>query len=199
MGQIYLCFLWHMHQPFYKDLVSGEYKLPWTRLHALKDYYGMVRLLEDFPAVRHTFNLVPSMLLQLEEYASGAAIDPFLHCALKPAESLTSVERDFILRHFFQAYPQRMIYRYPRYGELFEAWQAQSSVDPSRRLFTAQDFRDLQVLSQIAWFDEEFLERDPEVRGLIAKGQEFNLEDQALMGKKQREILALVLPEYKRL
>ena len=36
-----LCFLWHMHQPFYKDLWSGEYKLPWTRLHALKDYAGM--------------------------------------------------------------------------------------------------------------------------------------------------------------
>ena len=43
MPQIYLCFLWHMHQPFYKDLVSGEYKLPWTRMHALKDYYGMVQ------------------------------------------------------------------------------------------------------------------------------------------------------------
>ena len=50
MPQIYLCFLWHMHQPFYKDLVSGEYKLPWTRMHALKDYYGMVRILEEFPA-----------------------------------------------------------------------------------------------------------------------------------------------------
>jgi hypothetical protein len=50
MPQIYLCFLWHMHQPFYKDLASGEYKLPWTRMHALKDYYGMVRILEEFPA-----------------------------------------------------------------------------------------------------------------------------------------------------
>ncbi len=48
--QIYLCFLWHMHQPFYKDLISGEYQLPWTRLHALKDYYGMVQILEEFPA-----------------------------------------------------------------------------------------------------------------------------------------------------
>ena len=47
---IWVCFLWHMHQPFYKDLISGEYKLPWTRMHALKDYYGMVRLLEEFPA-----------------------------------------------------------------------------------------------------------------------------------------------------
>ena len=56
-----------MHQPFYKDLVSGEYKLPWTRMHALKDYYGMVRVLEEFPQVRQTFNLVPSMMAQVAE------------------------------------------------------------------------------------------------------------------------------------
>ena len=52
-----------MHQPFYKDLISGEYRLPWTRLHALKDYYGMVKILEEFPAIHQTFNLVPSMIV----------------------------------------------------------------------------------------------------------------------------------------
>ena len=46
-GKLQLILLWHMHQPFYKDLVSGEYRLPWVRLHALKDYYGMVKLLEE--------------------------------------------------------------------------------------------------------------------------------------------------------
>ena len=71
MPQTYLCFLWHMHQPFYKDLISGEYKLPWTRMHALKDYYGMAQILEEFPAVSQTFNLVPSMMAQVAEYAAG--------------------------------------------------------------------------------------------------------------------------------
>jgi alpha-amylase/alpha-mannosidase (GH57 family) len=89
MSRIYIAFLWHMHQPFYKDLVTGEYKLPWTRLHALKDYYGMVRILEEFPKIRQTFNLVPSMMVQIEEYADGAARDPLLELALKPAEQLT--------------------------------------------------------------------------------------------------------------
>jgi alpha-amylase/alpha-mannosidase (GH57 family) len=89
MPRIYLCFLWHMHQPFYKDLISGQYRMPWTRLHALKDYYGMVRLLGEFPAVRQTFNLVPSLAVQIEEYAAGKASDPFLDCALKPAEQLS--------------------------------------------------------------------------------------------------------------
>ncbi len=90
-----VCFLWHMHQPFYKDLWSGEYKLPWTRLHALKDYAGMVEILADFPAIHQTFNLVPSMIAQIDEYASGKASDPFLDCALAPAEDLSEAQQQF--------------------------------------------------------------------------------------------------------
>src|SRR6476619_5389290 len=118
MSQIYLCFLWHMHQPFYKDLVTGQYNLPWTRLHALKDYYGMVKLLEEFPKVHQTFNLVPSMVVQVEEYAAGTAKDPFLQVTLKAAEDLTEAEQGFLLQNSFHADPTRLIYRYPRYGEL---------------------------------------------------------------------------------
>jgi alpha-amylase/alpha-mannosidase (GH57 family) len=199
MPRIYLCFLWHMHQPFYKDLISGEYRLPWTRMHALKDYYGMVKILEEFPQVRQTFNLVPSMMVQVEEYAAGKANDPFLAAALKPAEQLTNDEQAFILRNFFMANPGKMIYRYPRFGELHTAVQAQKALAGSRSALGAQDFRDLQVLSQVAWFDEEFLEHDPDVRGLVAKGRNFSLEDQALMGVKQREILDKVIPQYRKL
>jgi alpha-amylase/alpha-mannosidase (GH57 family) len=188
-----------MHQPFYKDLVSGEYRLPWTRMHALKDYYGMVRILEEFPQIRQTFNLVPSMMVQVEEYARGEAKDPFLAMALKPAESLTLEDQAFILRNFFMANPARMIYRYPRYGELFAAHEAQRAIQGGRGIFGPQEFRDLQVLSQLAWFDEEFQEHDPLVRALIAKERNYSLDDQALMGRKQREICARVIPEYKKL
>ncbi len=65
-----VAFLWHMHQPYYEDLVTREHILPWVRLHALKDYYGMVALLREFPDVRVTFNLVPSLLVQLEAFAA---------------------------------------------------------------------------------------------------------------------------------
>ena len=199
MPKINLCFLWHMHQPFYKDLVSGEYRLPWTRMHALKDYYGMVKILEEFPQIRQTFNLVPSMIVQVEEYASGEANDPFLKVALKPAESLSFDEQNFILRNFFMANPDRMIYRYPRYGELYKAFKAQTAVPNGKGPFGPQEFRDLQVLSQLAWFDEEFQDHDPEVKALVARGRCYSLEDQALMGRKQREICAAVIPEYRKL
>ena len=182
-----LCFLWHMHQPFYKDLLSGEYKLPWTRLHALKDYAGMVEILAEFPKIHQTFNLVPSMVCQIEEYASGKASDPFLDCALARAEDLTEAQRNFVLKYFFQANVEHLIHRYARYRELYE----------KRDRFSAQDLRDLQVLSQLVWFDEDLLARDRELQQLVRKGQNFSLDDQRVMGRKQVESLARVLPVYR--
>jgi alpha-amylase/alpha-mannosidase (GH57 family) len=197
MPQIHLCFVWHMHQPFYKDLVTGEYRLPWTRLHALKDYYGMVEILRDYPTVHQTFNLVPSMLVQIEEYAAGTAVDPLLECALRPAADLTEAESNFLLRYAFLFTP-RLIERFPRYAELYGVWHAAEKVAArARRLFSIQDLADLQVLSQLAWFDEEFRAKDPEVRALISKARNFLREDQVLMGRKQLEILRHVLPVYK--
>ena len=58
-----------------------QYRLPWVRLHALKDYYGMVKLLDEFPGLHQTFNLVPSLITQLQEYVNGTAQDPFLQVA----------------------------------------------------------------------------------------------------------------------
>ncbi len=89
MPVLRLIFLWHQHQPFYKDLVTGQYRLPWVRLHALKDYYGMVKLLDEFPNIHQNFNLVPSLITQIQDYVAGTAQDPFLNVAAKPANDLT--------------------------------------------------------------------------------------------------------------
>jgi len=83
-----LALLWHMHQPFYEDLATGEHILPWVRLHALKDYWGMVALLDEFPDVRVTFNLVPSLLVQIQAFAEDRASDRHLVVGLKPAAAL---------------------------------------------------------------------------------------------------------------
>ena len=112
MPKLRIVFLWHMHQPYYKDLVSGAYRLPWVRLHALKDYYGMVQLLEEFPEVHQTFNLVPSLIAQIEDYVAGTARDPFLDVASKPAGDLSDEERQFALQYLFQANQTHMIGRY---------------------------------------------------------------------------------------
>src|SRR6187402_1926436 len=91
--------LWHMHQPYYEDLVTHEHILPWVRLHALKDYYGMVALLKEFPQVKVTFNLVPSLLVQLEAFAAGHARDRYLELSVRPAVDLGLADIEFILDH----------------------------------------------------------------------------------------------------
>lgn len=196
MPAIRVVFLWHMHQPYYKDLVTGEYRLPWVRLHALKDYYGMVQLLEEFPTVHQTFNLVPSLIAQIQDYVAGTARDPFFDVAARPAADLSADERRFALEYLFQANVTHMIGRYPRFAELYERFRSAGS-DPQRaeRYFGAQDMTDLQVLSQLAWYDEFFLE-EPEAAALVAKGRDFSLDDQRLVTAKQRELLGRVLPAY---
>jgi len=188
--------LWHQHQPFYKDLVSGEYRLPWVRLHALKDYYGMVKLLDEFSNVHQTFNLVPSLITQIQDYVTGAAHDPFLDVAAKPAKDLTPHERRFALQYLFQANPTHLIGRYPRYRELWDRFRSGGgNPEAVEKYFSAQDFTDLQVLSQIAWFDEFFLD-DADIKGLIQKGRDYSLEDQSFVMDRERELLAKVLPAH---
>ena len=194
--KIRLVLLWHMHQPFYKDMVTGEYRLPWVRLHALKDYYGMVKLLDEFPEVHQNFNLVPSLVAQIQDYASGQAHDPFFNVVSKPSTELTLADRRFALQYLFQANPVNMIGRYPRYRELWERYRSTCDrPEGADSYFVARDYADLQVLSQLAWFDEFFLS-EPDVAALIQKGEDFSRDDQMLVIGRQREILAKVLPAY---
>lgn len=197
MPSIHLLFLWHMHQPYYKDLVTGEYRLPWVRLHALKDYHGMVKLLEEFPGIHQTFNLVPSLIAQIQDYVQGTARDPFFDLVAKPASALSAGEKEFALNYLFQGNLQNMISRYPRYRELWERLQ-DFSCGPGQKAkrFTEGDFTDLQVLSQIAWFDEFWLD-DAEVRELISKQRGYSPEDRQFVVDKQKQLLARVLPAYK--
>ena len=196
MPALRLILLWHQHQPFYKDLVTGEYRLPWVRLHGLKDYYGMVKLLDEFPDVHQNFNLVPSLITQIQDYVAGTAQDPFLNVASTPAQDLTHAERLFALQYLFQANIAHVIGRYPRYRELWERFREHEfSAEKAEKYFLPRDLTDLQVLSQIAWFDEFFLE-DKDVAGLIRKERDYSLDDQSFVIAREREILAKVLPAH---
>ncbi len=196
MPALRVILLWHQHQPFYKDLVTGESRMPWVRLHGLKDYYGMVKLLDEFPNVHQNFNLVPSLMIQIQDYVDGTAEDPFLAVAAMPAKDLSLEQRRFALQYLFQANPQNVIGRYPRYQELWERFREHGDhPERAERYFQAQDFTDLQVLSQIAWFDEFFLE-EKDIAALVAKGHGYSLDDQKLVIAKEREFLGKVLPAH---
>src|SRR6201989_1783198 len=65
--------LWHMHQPQYRDALTGQYVLPWTYLHAIKDYTDMAAHLEAIPAARAVVNFTPVLIEQLEEITQRMA------------------------------------------------------------------------------------------------------------------------------
>jgi alpha-amylase/alpha-mannosidase (GH57 family) len=197
MNRVHLMLLWHMHQPQYRDPSTGSYRMPWTRLHALKDYWGMVKLLEEVPGMRATFNLVPSLGAQLEEYAGGEFDEPAFRMAFAPAASLGPAERMALLEQAFQANRENQIRRWPRFWELYRRVEDFGAAAAAAE-FVQRDWRDLQVLSQLAWMDEEYLARDPVVSQLSRKGSHYTEEERQQLRAKQLELLARVLPEYKR-
>jgi alpha-amylase/alpha-mannosidase (GH57 family) len=196
MTRVHLVFLWHMHQPEYRDPSTGAFVLPWTRLHSLKDYWGMVKLLEKFPKIHATFNLVPSLVRQIEQYAVGQFHEPWFDLAFRPAADLSDEQRTAFLNRAFHANHEQMIGRWPRYRELHEKAGRLGSTAAHR--FSTRELRDLQVLSQLVWTDEEYLAHDPVVRGLVEKGAGFSEEDKLALRTVQAELLSQVLPEYSR-
>jgi alpha-amylase/alpha-mannosidase (GH57 family) len=196
MNRIHLAVLWHMHQPQYRDPETGMYVLPWTRLHATKDYWGMVKLFEEFPTFHATFNLVPSLCMQLEEYASGKFNEPWFTVAFKAVEALTREDKKEILERAFQLNHERMMSRWPRFVELYE-WSRGAGGAQALITFTQRDWRDLQLLSQLAWMDEVWFSKDVVISRLANRGKDFTENDKAELKAKQLELIAMVLPEYR--
>jgi alpha-amylase/alpha-mannosidase (GH57 family) len=196
MNRIHLVVLWHMHQPQYRDPESGRYVLPWTRLHAVKDYWGMVRVLQETPGFHATFNFVPSLGMQIEEYASGKFDEPWFALAFKKTDDLTREDKAEILARAFQINHERLLSRWPRFVELLE-WSRPAGGAQALVTFTPRDWRDLQVLSQLAWMDEEWFTKDDVVSALANKGKDFSERDKIALQAKQMELLNLVLPIYR--
>ena len=98
---INVIFLWHFHQPYYKDNFTGEMLMPWTRLHATKDYYFMGALLKNYPKIHATFNYSPSLLCQLEDYTGNykdmLKNEEFLNISDKKISELSNEDKFFIL------------------------------------------------------------------------------------------------------
>jgi alpha-amylase/alpha-mannosidase (GH57 family) len=193
--------IWHMHQPYYKDPLKNEYALPWTYLHGIKDYFDMPAIVEDTPGARAVFNLVPSLIEQLLEYADGSAIDPFLLKGMADPAMLGEEDRIFLLENFFSANRQRMIEPAQRYLELlYMAGEGKPGSARDRvRHFSDQDLRDLQVWFFLAWTGEAARRRFPAFGELLAKGENFSEADKALLFATQRTLLQSIIPLYQRL
>jgi alpha-amylase/alpha-mannosidase (GH57 family) len=198
---LYVAFIWHQHQPLYKSCLStataGQYRLPWVRLHGTKDYLDLVLLLEKYPKLHQTVNLVPSLILQLEDYIAGTALDPYLTAALTPIAQLTNEQKEFIVAHFFDGNHRTLIGPHPRYRELYEMRQEKGQ----RWCFEnweGADFEDLLAWHNLSWIDPLFWD-DPEIATWLKRGRDFTLADRQRIYSKQREILRRIIPQHRKM
>ena len=198
---LYVTFMWHMHQPYYKDPMTGDYALPWTYLHAVKDYYDMAAIVEETAGAKAVFNLVPSLLEQIEDYAAGTARDPFLIRGQMAPSDMTEEDRLFLLDNFFSANRQRMIEPCQRYLQLLYMAGDGTSAKTGDRLrnFKDQDLLDLQVWFFLAWTGEAARRRNPGIQELLRKGKSYTPADKEFLLSSHREILREIIPLYKKL
>ncbi|MBI4397915.1 MAG: hypothetical protein HY586_02185, partial [Candidatus Omnitrophica bacterium] len=194
-----------MHQPVYKEPGTGEYRLPWVRLHALRGYTDLAVLAEKYPAFKQTMNITPSLLIQLEEYVQNPNIqDHFLELTKKNAGLLRPEEKMFILRNFFMNNLERVIRPHPRYNELYQKRGHAFSDGPHESVskrFTPQDILDLQVLFNLMWFGFSAAEMYPRIHELVKKGRNFTEEEKqevlALQWQVMREVIARLKKIYR--
>lgn len=199
--KLYVCFLWHMHQPYYRDPETGTYILPWVRLHAINDYVALPRIFRASPAVRHTFNLVPSLLIQVVDYVERGAEDTFLTISRKRALDLTDDEQRFLLRNFFAAFPPTMILPHPRYAELFhrrEAALRAVGMTGAHGGFGSSEYRDLMTLFNLTWFHPLHRKEDKDLSRLWRKGRAYTEQDKSYVLDRQIALMADLLPEYRK-
>lgn len=198
-----VCFLWHMHQPYYKDPETGSYILPWVRLHAIKDYAALPVIFRGHPGVRHTVNLVPSLLVQVRDYVENGADDVFLSVSRKNALDLTKEENEFLLRNFFSAYAPTMILPQPRYADLFRGHEA--ALRSLKRYngrpggYGASEFTDLVTLFNLTWIHPLFRAEDPELSRLWRKGSGYTEREKHYVLDRQIDVMGRVIDEYRKL
>jgi alpha-amylase/alpha-mannosidase (GH57 family) len=167
-------------------------------MHGIKDYWDMVRILDDFPLIKQTFNFTPSLILQLSEYLVKGAKDRAQILSEKPALDLTLEDRIELLKTFFSANLERMIRRYPRYIELFEKrGQIETEIDLHNAVqrFSDQDFLDLQVWWNLAWVGE-YSRFDPPFKALVEKQRNFSEEEKQTLLSAQMDILKRIIPHH---
>lgn len=186
-----IAILWHQHQPYYK--VSDEYKLPWVRLHGIKDYLDLLLIAMDYPRIRQTFNIVPSMLMQIDEYIYGSANERILNLTQKKAAELNDTEKEQILSSFFICNFDNMIKPFERFYELFNLAQ-QKSIS----LFSQQDWLDLQVWYNLTWTGP-VSRQNQQLKYLFAKARDYTEEDKSIMMDCHTQILKSIVPTIKRM
>jgi len=199
---------WHMHQPEYRDPADGVSSLPWTYLHAIKDYADMAAHLEHEPDARAVVNFAPLLLEQIEDraatiaahLASGAPLcEPVLEALVAERYPTDAAARLALIDAGLRSHPQRLIARYPAYQALAEI-AARTRDEPAFAEYLSDAYiADLLTWLHIAWMGETIRRHDGFVQALEAQGRAFSLDQRRQLLALIGEITASIIPRYRAL
>ena len=204
--KLYLNLYWHMHQPDYRDTVNNEYVLPWTYLHAIKDYSDMAFHLEANPKARVTFNFVPILLEQLEDYShqfkKNEIRDPLL--SLLVHENLAGLDQEqcqLVMQSCFKSHHEKMLSPFPHYQRLLQIYQLveKMACNDEFHYLSGQYKADLLVWYHLAWCGESLRRNNKVIQSLMTKGVLFTLEDRRQLFNVIGETISGLIPRYKAL
>ena len=203
--KLLLNFFWHMHQPDYRDYMSGEFVLPWTYLHAIKDYTDMAYHLEQNPRARASFNFVPVLLDQLEDLASqfnGKSItDPLLELfLLDDGVPLTAAQRRLILDSCFKSNHAKMIAPFPQYAHLHAMFKLLEPQGEEVFAYLSDQYMlDLLVWYHLVWTGESVRRENELVARLMAQGGSFDAAQRRQLFDLIGQLIAGIIPRYRAL
>jgi alpha-amylase/alpha-mannosidase (GH57 family) len=188
-----------MHQPDYRDSRTGSIHLPWTYLHAIKDYVDMAAHLEAVPGARAVVNFVPILLEQIEDYIAqvsgyleghGAIRDPVLAELAEPALPGSEPARLRLMQDCLRANRERMIDRFEPYRRLaaMAEWYTQH---PESLIYASNQYlADLLVWYHLSWLAESSRRSNARIQWLEQKGSNYTVHD-------RRELLQIILGELR--
>ena len=199
--------LWHMHQPQYRDALTGRYVLPWTYLHAIKDYTDMAAHLEANSAARAVVSFSPVLLEQILEISQRVAEhlrcgeslpDPVLGLLGPDPVPTDPTARLELLRACLRAQRKQMIERFGPYLEL--ATIAETLATPERVLYASdQLIHDLAVWYHLAWLGETVRRSDPLVSHLTERGRGFTSAHRRQLLTLIGDLVSGIIPRYRAL
>ncbi len=204
--KLVLC--WHMHQPEYRDLVTGKFELPWTYLHVIKDYVDMAGHLEAVPQAKAVVNFAPILLEQIEEYAKQVSAylhdrktitDPLLAALVDPSVPKDPEDRLKLVKDCLRINRERQVDRYPAYKKLVKMadWLEQNY--DALDYVSSHFISDILVWYHLAWMGETIKLTDDRIKYLIEKGSDYTLHDRVEILGIISEQLSNVIYRYKAL
>jgi len=182
-SKIELSFLWHMHQPDYRD-AKGIMRMPWVFLHAIKDYYDMPWMLSKFSSLKASFNITPPLIEQLRLYEKPLENDYFLNLWYKEPSELTPTQREWLIKTCKSSNYDMMVKKNPYYLELYH-----------KETLTDSEIIDIEILFMLAWSGPYLRLHSGVIQELLNRDR-YTRKDKVELFNTLTKFVAKILPFY---